>query len=48
MLYSKVDTSKEDITNTNLKYCSNFGMAVTDKQKDLPIMYWIPECTKHQ
>ena len=30
--YSKVNTSKEDKINTNLKYCSNFGMTVTDKQ----------------
>lgn len=37
--YSKVDTSKEDIKNTNLKYCPNFGMTVRDKQKYLPVIY---------
>ena len=44
--YSRVDTSKEDIINTNLKYCSNFIVTVLDKQKDLPIMYWLPKMHK--
>ena len=44
--YLKVDTSKEDIINTNLKHCSNFGMTVVDKQKDLLIIYWLPKMYK--
>ena len=44
--YSKVDTSKEGMINTKFKYWSNFGMVVTDKQKDLPIMYWLTKMHK--
>lgn len=44
--YSKVDTSKEDIKNTNLKYCPNFGMTVRDKQKYLPVIYLLPKMHK--
>ena len=29
--------------NTHYKYYPNFGMTATDKQKDLPIMYWLPK-----
>ena len=35
--YSKVHKSKE--IYTNLKYCSKFEMIVTDKQKDMSVMY---------
>ena len=38
-IYTKIDTSREEIITSNLKYYSNFGMTLTDKQKDLPIMY---------
>ena len=44
--YLKVDTSKEDIINTNLKHCFNFGMTVVDKQKDLLIIHWLPKMYK--
>ena len=37
--YLKIDTSKADIVNTNLKYCFIFELTVTDKQKDLSMMY---------
>ena len=45
--YSKVDTLKEDIININLKYCTNFGMTITDKEKDLTFfMYLVPKMHK--
>ena len=44
--YSKVDLSKEDIINTKRKYCFNFGIIATDKQKHLSIMYWLPKMHK--
>ena len=32
--------------DTNLKYCSNFEMTVTDEQKNLPTMRWPPKMRK--
>ena len=44
--YSKATISKENIIENNIKYCKKFGLNVTEGQKDLPIMYWLPKMHK--
>ena len=44
--YSQVDISKEDIINANINYCKKFDLDVTNNDKTLPIMYWLPKMHK--
>lgn len=39
ILVTLVYASKNDIINTNVKYCATFGLKVTGKQKDLAGAY---------
>ena len=41
-----MDTLKQDVIKADYKYCSNFGVILTDKQKDLPFMYLLPKMHK--
>ena len=44
--YVKSDLSKEHIINDNVEYAKCLKINVTDKELDLPSMYWIPK--KHK
>ena len=35
-------------TNTNIKYCKKFDLAITEQDKILPIMYWLPKMMRCQ
>ena len=44
--YSKVDKNIETLVAENIKQCEKFGLTITDKEKCLPIMYWMPKMHK--
>ena len=44
--YSLTTKSKDELVNKNIKMCEDFGLDVSDKQKDLPSMHWIPKMHK--
>ena len=44
--YTQSNLSKDDIINRNSNVCKRFGMKLTDKQRDLPLMYWTPKMHK--
>ena len=44
--YNNVDIPKADIINDNANYCNKFDLKLTEKQKALPIMYWLPKMHK--
>ena len=39
--YNIVNILKADEINIISELCKTFGLVLTDKQKDLPIMYWL-------
>ena len=45
--YLKSNLSKEHIIHDNVKYAKRLKINVTDKELDLPAMYWIPKKHKH-
>ena len=45
--YLKSNLSKEHIIHENVEYAKRLKMDVTDKELDLPAMYWIPKKHKH-
>ena len=45
--YLHINKNKEEIINDNIKFCEKFGLNATDKEKSLPIMYWLPKMHKN-
>ncbi len=45
--YEKIDKSKEEIVDENVMYSKRSGFKVDEREKDLPIMYWIPKMHKN-
>ena len=37
--YSQTLKSKEELNETNIKYCKTFDLKITEQDKTLPIMY---------
>ena len=44
--YEKSNLSKDEIINNNIKFCEKFGLKITEEQKSLPLMYWLPKMHK--
>ena len=44
--YNMVNIPKCDIIKENSDLCKSFGLTVTEKQKTLPMMHWIPKMHK--
>ena len=44
--YEKTDRSKEEIVDDNRIYSEKLGYTLSEKEKDLPTMYWIPKMHK--
>ena len=44
--YVNVQKPKEEIVNENAMYSERAGFKVDEREKDLPIMYWIPKMHK--
>ena len=44
--YSKVERTEQEIVDENVRESEAFGFGVTDKEKCLPSMYWIPKMHK--
>ena len=44
--YKLSSDSPEDLISDNIKLCEKFDLQVTEKQKALPIMYWMPKMHK--
>ena len=45
--YIRSDLSQEHIVDENVQYAKRLNITVTDKELDLPKMYWIPKKHKH-
>ena len=45
--YEKSDRSKEEIVDDNQIYSEKLGYSLSEKEKDLPTMYWIPKMHKN-
>ena len=45
--YEKADRSKEEIIDENQVYTEKLGYTLSEKEKDLPTMYWIPKMHKN-
>ena len=45
--YEKADRSKEEIIDENQVYSEKLGYTLSEKEKDLPTMYWIPKMHKN-
>ena len=45
--YKLHNVEKESIIQTNTLFCKKYKLAVSEDQKTLPIMYWIPKIHKH-
>ena len=41
--YEKANRSKEEIVDDNREYSDRLGYELTEKEKELPTMYWIPK-----
>ena len=41
--YSKATHSIEEIIQGNISYCKRFDLNITELDKSLPIMYWLPK-----
>ena len=44
--YLRSELSKDEIIETNVQYAKKLKIDVTDKEKELPLMYWTPK--KHK
>ena len=42
--YSQTQKSKEELIKANIKYCKKSDLKVTEQDKTLPIMCWLPKC----
>ena len=38
--------SKEEPIETNIKYCKKYNLKITEQDKTLPIIYWLPKMSK--
>ena len=45
--YLHINKSKESIIEDNKEMCEKFGLSISEKQKSLPSMYWIPKMHKN-
>ena len=45
--YKKTGRSKEEIIDENQEYSERLGYSLSEKEKDLPAMYWIPKMHKN-
>jgi len=45
--YSMSTESKEDIMEENLTYCKRLNLEVSERDHDLPCMYWLPKLHKN-
>ena len=45
--YSRSEKHHDEIISDNLEYSKRLGFKLTDKEKTLPIMYWIPKLHKN-
>ena len=45
--YEKASRSKDEIIDDNRVYSEKLGYKLSDKEKDLPTMYWIPKMHKN-
>ena len=45
--YEKVSKSKDEIIEENCEYSKRSGFKLDEKEKELPIMYWIPKMHKN-
>ena len=45
--YEKTGRSKEEIIDENQEYSERLGYSLSEKEKDLPTMYWIPKMHKN-
>ena len=45
--YKVCNDSKDEIINNNTTFLQKFDLKITDQQKCLPIMYWIPKMHKN-
>ena len=45
--YEKVERSVQDIVEENCAYAEHCGFKIEEKEKELPIMYWIPKMHKN-
>ena len=43
----KANKSYDEIVDENTKYTKRLGFKITEKEKTLPIMYWIPKMHKN-
>ena len=41
--YQISDANKIDIINNNIEICKRYGLTLEERQKTLPIMYWMPK-----
>ena len=44
--YERANRSKEEIIDDNRIYSERLGYKLSEKEKDLPTMYWIPKMHK--
>ena len=44
--YLRSDCTKDELVNANMEYAKSLRLEVSEKEKDLPIMYWTPK--KHK
>ena len=44
--YSQTQKFEEEIVKTNIKYCRRFDLKITEQDKTLPIIYWLPKLHK--
>ena len=45
-IYSQTTKSKEELIETNIKYCKKFDLKITEQDKTLSITYWVPQMHK--
>ena len=45
--YKITSKSKQEIIDENVTYSKKLGFKITEQEKELPIMYWIPKMHKH-
>jgi len=45
--YEKADRSKDEIIDDNRIYSEKLGYELSEKEKDLPTMYWFPKMLKN-
>ena len=44
--YLQTQKSKEEFIETNTKYCKRIDLKITEQDKTIPIMYWLPKMHK--